>query len=225
MTTSDSPRRRGRPPGATVAELLDVARTTFLERGFAGTTMEAVAVAAGVSKSSLYQVYPSKDELLRAVVADWVDRGQDAMRPHVQALLSGPEIHAALLTFVRTLQASILSADVLGMRRLIASEASRCPAVAALYLENSWRRNLAMLTEVMAELNRRGSLLAPDPASAAEQLVWLAVGAALNDSDLSGAIHPVEAERLELVAVAAVETFSSRYVPQSLTTSNRPRQP
>jgi TetR/AcrR family transcriptional regulator, mexJK operon transcriptional repressor len=62
--------RRGRPTQAE-AEQLDLAVreaavATFLEMGYAGAGMEAIARAAGITKRSLYARYPDK----RAVFAD-----------------------------------------------------------------------------------------------------------------------------------------------------------
>lgn len=50
-------------------ELLDAALELFVEKGFATARAEDVAARAGVAKGTLYLYYPSKVELLKAVVA------------------------------------------------------------------------------------------------------------------------------------------------------------
>jgi AcrR family transcriptional regulator len=45
--------------------LLDVAVRVFTERGYDGTSMEHLAKAAGITKSSFYHHVPGKEELLR----------------------------------------------------------------------------------------------------------------------------------------------------------------
>src|SRR5215207_4595490 len=50
-------------------EVLDAALGLFLEHGYEGTSMEAIARAAGVSKPVVYACFPSKDELFRALLA------------------------------------------------------------------------------------------------------------------------------------------------------------
>jgi AcrR family transcriptional regulator len=50
-------------------ELLDAALSLFVEKGFAATRAEEVAARAGVSKGTLYLYYPSKEELLKAVIS------------------------------------------------------------------------------------------------------------------------------------------------------------
>lgn len=46
----------------------DAARAVFARRGYASATMEAIAVAAGVTKPTIYARYASKEDLHRAVI-------------------------------------------------------------------------------------------------------------------------------------------------------------
>ena len=55
--------------------LLDVAVTVFIERGYDGTSMENLARAAGISKSSIYHHVAGKEALLHAAL----DRALDAL--------------------------------------------------------------------------------------------------------------------------------------------------
>ncbi len=48
--------------------LLDAAYAVFLERGFAGASMEAIAERAGVTKPVIYDSFAGKDELFTALV-------------------------------------------------------------------------------------------------------------------------------------------------------------
>ncbi|MDX6585945.1 MAG: hypothetical protein QOI31_418 [Solirubrobacterales bacterium] len=48
--------------------VLDVAYELFLENGFEGTSMDAIAAAAGVSKPVVYDCFASKDELFTAML-------------------------------------------------------------------------------------------------------------------------------------------------------------
>jgi AcrR family transcriptional regulator len=65
-TPADPPRQRRKE--ARPQELLDAALELFVEKGFAATRSDEVAVRAGVSKGTLYLYYPSKEELLKAVI-------------------------------------------------------------------------------------------------------------------------------------------------------------
>jgi AcrR family transcriptional regulator len=87
-SSSDAP-RRGRRPGApdTRAAILDAARSAFADRGFAGTTIRAVAAEAGVDAALVHHYFGTKDDLFVAALELPVDPRQ-AIAP---ALLAGPD--------------------------------------------------------------------------------------------------------------------------------------
>jgi AcrR family transcriptional regulator len=60
--------------------LLAVARDQYMRLGFSAVTMHETAAAAGVSKKTLYQHFPSKDELLMAVTRAHVESIHGALR-------------------------------------------------------------------------------------------------------------------------------------------------
>jgi len=59
-------RRKEARPGQLLAAALDL----FVEKGFAATRSEEVAVRAGVSKGTLFLYFPTKEELFKAVVRE-----------------------------------------------------------------------------------------------------------------------------------------------------------
>jgi TetR/AcrR family transcriptional regulator, mexJK operon transcriptional repressor len=204
-------RRRGRPSGSTGRELLTIAREYFVTHGFRRTTMDAVAAQAKISKQTLYAQYPSKDALYAAVVRDWVDQGHDALAPQARALLESDDLEAALRRFAGVLQAGILSEPVLKMRALVAAEADTHPVVASDYVRRSWDRNLSLLAGTLTKLTQQGRLTADHPDIAAEQFVWLVVGAPLNRLELTAAAHGCSPRHLTHTAQEGVQTFLSRY--------------
>ena len=72
QAASKSPRRRERAahlgPERRRPLVLDAAFELFLEHGYDGTSMEAVARAAGVSKPVVYDCFASKEELFTALL-------------------------------------------------------------------------------------------------------------------------------------------------------------
>ncbi|GAA1659158.1 TetR/AcrR family transcriptional regulator [Glycomyces endophyticus] len=207
---TDTARRRGRPPGRTGDDLIAAAREVFLESGYAGTTMDAVAARARISKASLYREHPSKDALFAAVVRAWADAGRDAMRPHLDRLTAGADTRADLTALAEVMRAGILSPAVLGMRRLVTGEARRLPHVAAGYLEHSWERNIRALAAALETLGDQGRLDVPDPLAAADQLTWLVIGSPLNRLLLTGAD---DAETPPAPVASAVDLFLAGYGP------------
>ncbi len=67
---SGSAARSGRRPGVTGtrAEILDAARTAFARDGYAGTSLRAVARAAGVDQSLVHHFFGTKQALLLSAV-------------------------------------------------------------------------------------------------------------------------------------------------------------
>jgi AcrR family transcriptional regulator len=63
------------------AELVEVAKGLFAERGYEGTSIEAVLDAAGVSRGALYHHFDSKEALFEAVFLDIEDEiGRRALK-------------------------------------------------------------------------------------------------------------------------------------------------
>lgn len=68
----DAERRRRAPhlgPERRRPLILDAALEVFAARGYAGTTMQAIADAAGVTKPVVYDCFGNRDELLLALLA------------------------------------------------------------------------------------------------------------------------------------------------------------
>jgi AcrR family transcriptional regulator len=109
--------RRGRRPGApdTRADILEAARSLFASHGFRGTTIRAVAGAAGVDAALVHHYFGTKDELFlaaldipvdpRKVVAPAVAGGPEgAAERFLEAFLSvwdDPELRPALVAVAR----------------------------------------------------------------------------------------------------------------------------
>jgi AcrR family transcriptional regulator len=70
--TAQRPPERGRAahigPERRRPQVLDAAFELFLERGYEGTSIQAIADSLGVSKPVVYACYPSKDELFNALL-------------------------------------------------------------------------------------------------------------------------------------------------------------
>lgn len=81
---------RGR---STRAQLIDVATRLFANRGYDGTSIEAVLAESGASRGSLYHHFKSKEVLFLAVMED---AGARATQPTVEAMQAAPDSVAAL---------------------------------------------------------------------------------------------------------------------------------
>jgi AcrR family transcriptional regulator len=61
---------RGNSAGANSRQIVDAARAHFFSHGFRSVTMDDLAGELGISKKTLYAHFPSKIEVLEAVLAD-----------------------------------------------------------------------------------------------------------------------------------------------------------
>jgi AcrR family transcriptional regulator len=112
---------RGRRPGApdTRAQVLAAARASFAEKGFRGTTIRAVAAAAGVDPALVHHYFGSKDalflaalelpvdprEVLAPVVALGPDGAGERLLRTFLSVWDDPELQVPLLAVARTVLA------------------------------------------------------------------------------------------------------------------------
>ncbi len=76
--------------------ILDAALEVYVERGYRGTSMQAVADAAGVTKPVVYECYPNKDELLLALLDREERRLLDAISQALPSNLVSDNVEAVL---------------------------------------------------------------------------------------------------------------------------------
>ena len=65
---AESPARRRLAPEARAAQILDVAAQLLMDEGFTEVSMERMGREAGVSKALIYNYFPSRNDLLRALL-------------------------------------------------------------------------------------------------------------------------------------------------------------
>lgn len=123
--------RRERRKEARPGELLDAALDLFVEKGFAATRAEEVAMRAGVSKGTLFLYFPSKEELFKAVIMENVARPVNEGAQEL-AVFQGPT--AELLRYLlEQWWARYGSTKTSGISKLVISEASNFPELARFY--------------------------------------------------------------------------------------------
>lgn len=146
----ERPRTGGRPTGVESAGLavrvLDAAAGLFLRDGFAATSIEAIATAAGVSKRTLYARFAGKEAVFLAVVqrliGTWLT-GFDA------AIEAAPSLEAALLAAAQRMLAVALTPSALALHRLMVAEAGRFPELATALRDAGARTGIERLCRVL----------------------------------------------------------------------------
>jgi AcrR family transcriptional regulator len=139
--------------------VLDAAGTLFLERGYGGTTVEAISRVSDVPQATVYRLFSSKEGILKALV-DASVAGDDepvpvAERPNVRSLLSAADPRdrlaglAAVSVEINTRTAPIY--------RILVSAAGSDNAAAAILDELTQQRQAGQ-GRVAAWLARSGGL-------------------------------------------------------------------
>ena len=109
--------------------LVQAALATFMESGFAGTRMSDVAGRAGLAKGTLYLYFEDKAALFEGVLRELIgDAPAQLGQP-------GPDesTHTFLLRSVLPMVRALQASGRAGMIRMIASEGTRFPELAAVY--------------------------------------------------------------------------------------------
>ena len=141
------PHKRERRKQARPGELLDAALDLFVEKGYAATRSEEVAVRAGVSKGTLFLYFPSKEELFKAVVRENMVRHQTEGAEEIARFEgSTPELlEYLMLEWWRRYGATKAS----GISKLVMSEASNFPDLARFFQEEVVTPGHAMIRSVL----------------------------------------------------------------------------
>lgn len=130
MDPIDTPTRRRRKE-ARPQELLDAALELFVEKGFAAARAEEVAIRAGVSKGTLYLYYPSKEDLLKAVIKKNLSERIAAGAAQVEQFPgSAAELVRSILVDWWT---QIYADPASAVFKLVITEARNFPEIAAFY--------------------------------------------------------------------------------------------
>jgi TetR/AcrR family transcriptional repressor of mexJK operon len=179
-------RTRARKPGRgggrpTLAEarrrqqhLLEVAGAMFMKLGFDGTSIDAVAEAAGMSKRTVYARYADKNELFSAVLRDLIDRW---LVPIHRFQSSKSDLEPMLIETGRHLLTSALAPAAVGVYRIIIAEAERRPAFSR--LAHAEGRRPAVRAIAAALRQHQAQLRVTDLETAAEQFISLVVDSSL----------------------------------------------
>lgn len=148
------PHKRARRKQARPGELLEAALDLFVEKGFAATRAEEVALRAGVSKGTLFLYFPSKEELFKAVVRENLVRHQTEGAQEIARFEgSTPELlEELMLEWWRRYGATKAS----GISKLVMSEASNFPDLARFFQEEVVTPGHAMVRSVLQRGIDRG---------------------------------------------------------------------
>jgi TetR/AcrR family transcriptional repressor of mexJK operon len=183
--------------------LLDVATRLFMERGFDGTSIDAVAEAAGVSKPTVYARYHDKRDLIVAVLRGWIRRWLAPLSAAAEAqAIEGcaKNIRTILHELSRHMIAYTLAPEAGALQRILSAQAVQFPEL-AIANEEGWLRAVRGVSNILRQSAARGHIKVDDPELAADMFLNLVLGHPRRLAFYSIATDPETAERHRKAAV------------------------
>jgi TetR/AcrR family transcriptional repressor of mexJK operon len=191
--------------------IIEAATAAFLDHGYRGTSMDAVAAAAGVSKQTVYQHFGDKQRLFRELIAATVQSASDPVYDEVRQLADSGSLEKDLRDLARRLLGLVLQPTMMRLRRLVIAEARHFPDLGRVFYDLGPGRTIAALAETFAELTRQGRLNTPDATLAATQFNWLIMSVPLNRAMLLGQDGAPTTREINRWADSGVRTFLAAY--------------
>ena len=138
----------------------------FLERGYVIATMDDISRRAGMSKKTIYQLFPTKQALFAALIA----RNMAHVISPIRADDGSRAPRAVLRDFLRHLAHFALAPRQIAMQRLIISEVLRAPELAQSFQREAMEQGHGVLIDWL-ERQRRAGTLALDHAEEAASML------------------------------------------------------
>jgi len=135
--------------------IVRAARNLFASRGFPDTGMDEIAERAELSVGTLYNYFPSKTELLLAIVRRETDEMLQAGQMHIDAAPSDP---VEAITQLLDIYVQGFAHDDRKLWRELMGAAIASPALLGPRVFQSDLRELAQIGELVGKLKRRGDL-------------------------------------------------------------------
>lgn len=201
-------RHRGRPfCNQRHKAILEAATSLFMERGFDGTSMDAIAKEADVSKQTVYSHFSTKDNLFSSAIThkmeDYFPQG-DFVVGESASLEEELTLVAAQFTKL------LMSEDAMSVFRLLVSEAPKGSHLAEIFWEAGPMVMLGRLVAFLEKWQQRGALKIDDSEDAAKFMINLLKGHAHFELSI-GLINKVSDDDFKASVKSSVAIFLKLY--------------
>ncbi len=192
------------PPKA--RESLKAARVVFLEAGYDGATMDAIARVAAISKATLYAHFPGKAALFEELIR------VECRAVNARLYVPDPQnasVEAELRTVVDNYRRIFTQREGLDIFRILIPVAPRFPRLVQVFYEEGPGAAIRQIAAYLAALDRAGHLRIPDPELAAHQLLALISEDARLSATLS--LPPLPESQAEPLIASGIAMFLTFY--------------
>ena len=154
-------------------DILRAARKLFFEHGVEAVTIEEIAEAAGVAKTTIYYKFGRKEDVFNAV---FEHLGEDAVADFPGEIDPDACPRETLLKLCRRLVTALANRELMGPEPLFLLEAKRKPELGRKFFEMGPGRMRAALQDLIQMWVNQGKLQVEDTKEAAEDLSALCQG-------------------------------------------------
>jgi len=161
-----------RPDNETRDIIYEAARHVFAEKGFAATSMEAIARAAGVSTKTVYRLIDNKAVLFEQMVRQRIDRFVNAVN---LSACENRNFEVALGDALIICGELVLDREVIAIQRMILAESDAFPQMAESFYEYAMQRTVSALGDWLRQQQGRGVIALDDADDAAGMLLGMLI--------------------------------------------------
>jgi TetR/AcrR family transcriptional repressor of mexJK operon len=186
-------------------QILEGAKSVFLERGYEGTSVEEIARRAQVSKGTIYNYFPDKQTLFAAVVHGECQKQSQRI---FEIDRNGEDIETLLRDIALHFVEFSLSPFAQNVFRIVIAEAPRFPELGQAFYDSGPALGKKRLGEFLAQAVKDGKLAIADAdlEIAADQFMQLCKVDLFSKHLLCIQPPPTQSE-IQRVADSAVATF------------------
>lgn len=149
------------------AAIVAAARKTFLLHGYDGASMDEIALAAAVSKRTVYNRFRSKEELFAATIEESCRR---VLPVDIDAIEKSLSTQAFTSELAHLFLRGMLHPEALALRRIASFEAGRNPALGRLYYDHGPVYMMATFAPILRRAAEREGIVIDDVETALHQL-------------------------------------------------------
>ena len=194
---------RGRPSieraTALDGQIIRSAAEMFLRDGYDIVTMDAIASAVPLSKTTLYSRFASKEILLEAVVRDQIRQWSDYATSLAPILSS--DFEARLKSHLRGVAMSMRLPEVKGFMKLSFLIGDRYPSLSLLLLDEGYVKHIDFMQREIEDAAARDGIPVRNPRAAAKHMVNSIVGWSIQESPRAPSEEDALAAADEIVAI------------------------
>jgi TetR/AcrR family transcriptional repressor of mexJK operon len=176
-------------------QILDTATDLFTAQGYANTSLDQVASAAGVSKQTIYSHFSSKDNVLREGVKRHCMQAQ--LTVDQSDLSLSPTVF--LPKFATRFIGTLLEDTTLRMYRLCLNEGERHPELGLSFFESGPKLVIQALAQYLTAATARNEMQVSHPELAAAQFLFMVRGLPVETALLSLQDQPYEISNKEYI--------------------------